>query len=116
MIWNSKQWKEEFDLLLSAQRNTMQKEEAIFLLRNMRADVFKHTVFLVQQGYYYNSAQEKVSFPNTKIMIGSTKFYDKQETTFHIPTINNNTIIKVENVDCLLAAEKLLKEGIIRQS
>ena len=110
MIWNSKQWKEQFELL-SAQRNAKQKEEAIFLLRNMRADVFKHTVFLLQQGYYYNQKQSKVSFPDSKIMISGTRFYDKPETTFHIPTINSNTIIKVENVDCLLAAEKLLKEG-----
>ena len=110
MIWNSKQWKEQFELL-SAQRNAKQKEEAIFLLRNMRADVFKHSVFLVQQGYYYDQKQSKVSFPDSKIMIGATRFYDKLVTTFHIPTINSNTIIKVVNLDCLLAAEKLLKEG-----
>ena len=78
MIWNSKQWKERFELL-SAQRNAKQKEEAIFLLRNMRADVFKHTVFLVQQGYYYNQKQSKVSFPDSKIMIGGTRFYDRKE-------------------------------------
>lgn len=110
MIWNSKQWKEQFELL-SAQRNAKQKEEAIFLLRNMRADVFKHSVFLVRQGYYYDQKQSKVSFPDSKIMIGATRFYDKLVTTFHIPTINSNTIIKVVNLDCLLAAEKLLKEG-----
>ena len=110
MIWNSKQWKEQFELL-SAQRNAKQKEEAIFLLRNMRANVFKHSVFLVQQGYYYDQKQSKVSFPDSKIMIGATRFYDKLVTTFHIPTINSNTIIKVVNLDCLLAAEKLLKEG-----
>ena len=110
MVWNSEQWKKQFELL-SAQRNTKQKEEAMFLLRNMRANVFKHTVFLLQQGYYYNQKQSKVSFPDAKIMIGGTKFYDKPVTTFHIPTINGNTTIKVENVDCLLAAEKLLNNG-----
>ena len=56
MIWNSKQWKEQFELLL-AQRNAKQKEEAIFLLRNMRVDVYKHTVFLVQQGCYLEKPQ-----------------------------------------------------------
>ena len=110
MIWSSKQWKEQFELL-TTQKNAKQKEEVIFLLRNMRADVFKHTVFLVQQGYYYNQKQSKISFPDSKIIIGGTRFYDKPETTFHIPTINSNTIIKVVNLDCLLAAEKLLREG-----
>ena len=97
MIWSSKQWKEQFELL-TTQRNAKQKEEVIFLLRNMRADVFKHTVFLVQQGYYYNQKQSKISFPDSKIIIGGTRFYDKPETTFHIPTINSNTIIKVVNI------------------
>ena len=53
MVWNSEQWKEQFERL-SAQQNTKQKEEAKYLLRKMRADVFKHTVILVQQGHYYN--------------------------------------------------------------
>ena len=50
MLWNSEQWKKEFERL-SVQRNEKQKEEVRFLLRSMRVDVFKHTVFLVQQGY-----------------------------------------------------------------
>ena len=50
MVWNSIQWKEQFEFL-STQRNRKQKEEAKFLLRKMRADVFKHSVFLVQQGH-----------------------------------------------------------------
>ena len=48
MVWNASQWKEQFELL-TTQRKTKQKEEATFLLRKMRADVFKHTLFLVQQ-------------------------------------------------------------------
>ena len=56
MLWNSEQWKEQFERL-SVQCNAKQKEEVRFLLRNMRADVFKHTVFLVQQGYYFNEEQ-----------------------------------------------------------
>ena len=44
MVWNAKQWKEQFELL-TTQRNSNQKSEAMFLLRNMRADVFKHTLF-----------------------------------------------------------------------
>ena len=68
MVWNSEQWKEQFERL-SAQQNTKQKEEAKYLLRKMRADVFKHTVLLVQQGYYYNEEQQKINFPDANKMI-----------------------------------------------
>ena len=110
MIWNSEQWKKEFERL-SVQCNAKQKEEAKFLLRSMRVDVFKHTVFLVQQGYYFNEEQKKINFPDAKTMIDGTKFYTSPQTVHHIPTHFNETIVKVENIDCLVAAEKLLKEG-----
>ena len=110
MLWNSEQWKEQFERL-SVQCNAKQKEEVRFLLRNMRADVFKHTVFLVQQGYYFNEEQKKINFPDASTMMAGTKFYDFLQTVHHIPTMINETIVKVENIDCLLAAENLLNEG-----
>ena len=64
MVWNASQWKEQFELL-TTQRNSKQKGEATFLLRNMRADVFKHTVFLVQQGHYNAGNGLKIAFPNS---------------------------------------------------
>ena len=110
MLWNSEQWKEQFERL-SVQCNAKQKEEVRFLLRNMRADVFKHTVFLVQQGYYFNEEQKKINFPDARTMMAGTEFYDSPQTVHHIPTMINETIVKVENIDCLLAAENLLNEG-----
>ena len=110
MDWNSIQWKEQFERL-SAQRSTKQKEEAKYLLRKMRADVFKHSVILVQQGYYYNEEQQKINFPDANMMIAGTRFYESPQTVHHIPTIDNETIVKVKNIDCLLAAEGLLTEG-----
>ena len=110
MLWNSEQWKEQFERL-SVQCNAKQKEEVRFLLRNMRADVFKHTVFLVQQGYYFNEEQKKINFPDARTMMAGTEFYDSPQTVHHIPTMINETIVKVENIDCLLAAKNLLNEG-----
>ena len=110
MVWNSIQWKEQFEFL-STQWNRKQKEEAKYLLRKMRADVFKHTVILVQQGYYFNEEQKKINFPDARTMMAGTEFYDSPQTVHHIPTMINETIVKVENIDCLLAAENLLNEG-----
>ena len=44
-------------------------------------------------------------------MISNTRFYHSPCFVNHIPTIEETTIVKVENVDCLVAAERLLKEG-----
>lgn len=74
MVWNSEEWKRRFELL-TAQTNVKQKEEVRFLLRNMRTEVFKHTVFLIQQGHYYNGENQKISFPDARRMVSGTKFY-----------------------------------------
>ena len=110
MIWNAEQWKTQFERLV-AQTEPNQKEEARFLLRSMRVEVFKHTTFLVQQGYYYNAENQKISFSDAQDMVLNTKFYHSSYLVNHIPTINGETIVKVENIDCLLAAEQMLKEG-----
>lgn len=110
MIWNSQLWKTQFEQL-SVQKDAKQKEDAKFLLRNMRAEVFKHTTFLVQQGYYINEKNQRINFPDAQGMVSNTQFYHSPHLAHHIPTINGETIVKVENIDCLLVAEKLLAEG-----
>ena len=44
-------------------------------------------------------------------MVSNTKFYHSPCLVHHVSTIHGETIVKVENMDCLLAAEKLLEEG-----
>ena len=110
MIWNAEEWKTQFELLRT-QKNLKQKEETRFLLRSMRIEVFKNTTFLVKQGYYYNAKNQKISFPDTQNMVLNTKFYHSPCPVHHVPTINGKTIVKIENIDCLLAAEQLLNDG-----
>ena len=110
MIWNAEEWKTQFELL-TTQNRLKQKEETRFLLRSMRIEVFKHTTFLVKQGYYYNAKNQKISFPDTQNMVLNTKFYHSPCPVHHVPTIHGKTFVKIENIDCLLAAEKLLNDG-----
>ena len=44
-------------------------------------------------------------------LVTDIKFYNSPQTVHHIPTMRSETTVKVENTDCLLAAEKLLHEG-----
>ena len=101
MVWNTKQWKEQFELL-TTQRNSNQKSEAMFLLRNMRADVFKHTLFLVQQGHYYAENGQKINFPNSENLITNTRFYTTPKTVHHLPSLKEETIVKVDSAICSL--------------
>lgn len=110
MIWNAEEWKTQFELL-TTQNRLKQKEETRFLHRSMRIEVFKNTTFLVKQGYYYNAKNQKISFPDTQNMVLNTKFYHSPCPVHHVPTIHGKTIVKIENIDCLLAAEKLLNDG-----
>ena len=110
MIWNAEEWKTQFELL-TTQNRLKQKEETRFLLRSMRIEVFKNTTFLVKQGYYYNAKNQKISFLDTQNMVVNTKFYHSPCPVHHVPTIHGKTIVKIENIDCLLAAEKLLNDG-----
>ena len=41
----------------------------------------------------------------------NTKFYHSPCPVHHVPTIHSKTIVKIENIDCLLAAEKPLNDG-----
>ena len=110
MIWNSEQWKTQFELL-TTQIDSKQKEEARFLLRSMRVEVFKHTTFLVHQRYYINEKNHKISLLDAQYMISNTRFYHSPYFVNHIPALEETTIVKVENADCLVAAKRLLKEG-----
>lgn len=95
MVWNTKQWKEQFELL-TTQRNSNQKSEAMFLLRNMRADVFKHTLFLVQQGHYYAENGQKINFPNSENLITNTRFYTTPKMVHHLPSLKEETLSRLK--------------------
>lgn len=49
-------------------------------LRFMRKEVFQHTVFLVQQGYYYTESGRKILFPDSRPMIENSAFYSQKIT------------------------------------
>ena len=85
-------------------------------MRSMRMRVFEETVEIVKQGFYILQDGEKIVFPTSKWLtrnkpcIEST-FYEKEFEIAPVSSTNNETIVVVENIDCLIAGHKLQREG-----
>ena len=85
-------------------------------MRAMRVKIFEETVSIINRGYYILNRGQKISFPQkthltTKRPIIESIYYDKE---FRITDPTDSlckTIIRVENIDCLVASQKLQQEG-----
>ena len=109
MKWDAELWVSEFNSL-SKKMRTYNSRDTLDDIRNMRAEVFMHTVSVVKQGKYHTDAGRTVELPDDDDMIQNTKFYQKEieiiDTTQHYLTE-----IHVENEDCLISAKQLQEEG-----
>lgn len=109
MKWDAELWVSEFKSL-SKKMRIYNSRDTLDDIRNMRAEVFMHTVSIVKQGKYHTDAGRMVELPDDDDMIRNTKFYQKEieiiDTTQHYLTE-----IHVENKDCLISAKQLQEEG-----
>lgn len=100
--WDSNRWatayQEESNSILN-----YQDSDSRIKLRFMRKEVFQHTVFLVQQGFYYTKGGSKVSFPDSRPMMENSAFYSQKIALPPHPTYEQSEI-RVENMNCLTAA------------
>lgn len=101
--WNAEDWKNKF-CKLHWQRD---RETRRALLR----EVFASTVTIVLDGKYVSEHEHCVGlFPDSILDIG-TKMY-REELHFTEPDRNYATEFSVENEDCLVVAEKLVRQGM----
>lgn len=109
--WNSKVWMQKYkDTTERIVKYTKYAQEERTQLRFMRKEVFQHTVYIVQEGFYYTESGKKVRLPDSSQMADRSVLYF-QEIHLNQNPICRKTEICVENIDCLLAAKALRKEG-----
>jgi uncharacterized protein (TIGR02452 family) len=77
--------------------------------RVLRAAVYKNTVEIVNRGFYDLDGKE-ISIENSGNILSGTKFYSKPDPVKKTEKTNETTI-SVINIDCLKAAEELIKDG-----
>lgn len=79
-------------------------------IREMRAEEYRDTISIVNQGYYVTDKGKKVVIDGSDEMARNTRFYSKVFSVNDIPSVGT-TEIRVENIDCLAEGMKLIDEG-----
>ena len=103
--WDSEQWKKDFNYICRGKMDQTDKS----ILRFMRQKVFLHTVYVARMGWYCSEKGNRIEFPNPNIMQQMTRLYTKKISIEKIAYVKTEII--VENIDCLLAAQKWVKKG-----
>lgn len=118
--WDASSWSDHFNALSDYIKKYKFKQD-IGTLKVMRTDVFFHTINIVRKGYYMlDGLKFEMPASETREMIENSVFYSKEITTQNIQVSNFGEIldtsatiteVRVENLDCLLAANELQKKG-----
>ncbi len=108
--WSSGSWKFLYESLSKDLKSYPNDDRLGSEMRFMRKDVYMHTLFVVQKGYYFSEDDCKIDLPDDKNMIENTKFYSGKINSKSKSNLYE-TEITVENLDSLIAAKNLLDEG-----
>ena len=84
---------------------------AYYKVKEVRAQEYRSTIEIVNQGYYTTEDGKRVTFPTITRMEHETKFYKNEFRVDNIPTNEEETKIIVRNVDCLEEGVRLCREG-----
>lgn len=82
-------------------------------VRAMRVKVFEDTVVCCAKGCYTNSYGDIITFPVTDGATDGTTLYKNNDvfTVQDMPTLDQETLVSVVNIDCLIAAKYLIDRG-----
>lgn len=80
-------------------------------IKKMRINVFKNTIEICGYGDYMTESGNTVILPDSSRMRRGSKLYSESFDVSHIPTVNEETVIEVKNIDCLDEGVELKKEG-----
>lgn len=109
--WDARRWVRRFN----AHSEYAQKYHSQFdmdNIRELRAEVFQHTVNVVRNGKYSIDGKTFV-FSNDDVlkMMKDTVFYENKFDVTDIPTISEDTRIVVRDGDCLSVAREMQLNG-----
>ena len=109
--WNAAQWVKEFNSY-SERVKKWNDRYSMSQIRNMRAEVFRHTVSIIKKGSYTIDGKDyKFSEDDSQIMVKGTCYYDRRLDASSYPSIECETVFSVVNADCLTVAKDLKDKG-----
>lgn len=108
-------WDSEKDFLIKY-RNFMEQIElgdsdAYYKVKELRAKEFRNTIEIVNQGYYVTETGETYVFPDDSEMMRQTVFYEQEIQLPDTLQSYRQTIVDVQNIDCLYAGVRLKEQG-----
>lgn len=107
--WNSTDFISTYEPLMK--KASKGDRIAYYKVKELRAQEYRSTIEIVNQGYYTTEDGKRVTFPTITRMEHETKFYKNEFRVDNIPTNEEETKIIVRNVDCLEEGVRLCREG-----
>lgn len=80
-------------------------------VKELRAQEYRNTIEIVNQGFYTTEDGRRMSFPDLIRMERDTAFYEREFRVDDIPARQEETQFIVRNVDCLEEGVRLTREG-----
>lgn len=84
---------------------------AYYKVKELRAQEYRNTIEIVNQGFYTTEDGKRVTFPDLTRMEHDTTFYEREFRVDDIPAREERTQFMVRNVDCLEEGVRLILEG-----
>ena len=80
-------------------------------VKELRAKEFRNTIEIVNQGCYVTESGETYTFPDDTEMMRQTVFYEQEIRLPDTAQRYRQTIVDVQNIDCLYAGVRLQEQG-----
>lgn len=111
LVWNATAWAERF-AAISQLIYKYHEADDMELIRKMRIKAYENTVDIVRRGEYLVN-DKRYHFNNEQVeqMKRDTIMYHDKFSVMRLKTDVEHTQVKVENIDCLCAAQQLQQEG-----
>lgn len=106
--WNSTDFISTYEPLMK--KASKGDRIAYYKVKELRAQEYRSTIEIVNQGYYTTEDGKRVTFPTITSMEHETKFYKNEFRVDNISTNEEETKIIVCNVDCLEEGVRLCRE------
>lgn len=109
ITWSSSDFLASYEPLM--QKAAKGDSVAYYKVKELRAQEYRNTIEIVNQGFYTTEDSKLVTFPDLTRMEHETAFYSKEFRVDDIPARSENTRFVVRNVDCLEESVRLSHEG-----
>ena len=108
--WNpEKDFLEKYRALM--ERVRYGDHSAYYQVKELRTKEFRNTVDIVNQGGYVTEGGTCYSFPDDSEMMRKTVFYERDICLSEVEQGSEQTVVEVQNIDCLYAGVQLKEQG-----